>query len=236
MAMTTCKESKTHIYTIAESWSQYDVKEKKIYNCAIIVAAFLGMILLSATALGYTGSSSASNATSPTPPKSTPNESTKTEPATAFTESKEIIEEVEARLKSNSEHLKKYYGTPSQVKQATADLVKLAVIKGLYEKSGKKEEKNLGARATALILRVSQQQRTIYASATEEIFVRSGMDVRVTANGAKKDQLNLKYVLMSKPLVYKFQNEVKLSDQARVLGFKKIIYSDGYDTSWTVDL
>jgi len=228
--MTTCKESKTHIYTTAESWSQHDIKEKKIYYCAIIVAAFLGMILLSATALGYTG------ATSSTPSKSTPNESAKTEPATTFTESKKIIEEVEARLKSNSEHLKKYYGTSSQVKQATTDLVKLAVIKGLYEKSGKKEEKNLGTRATTLILRVSQQQRTIYASATEEIFVKSGMDVKVTAKKKKKDQLTLKYVLMSKPLVYKFQNEVKLSDQARVLGFKKIIYSDGYNTSWTVDL
>lgn len=236
MAMMTCKESKAHICTTTESCSQYGVKKKKIYDCAIIVAAFLGMILSSGTTLGNTGSSSTSNATSSTPPKPTPNESAKTDPIPVLTESKKIIEEVEARLKSNSEHLKKYYGTSSQVKQATTDLVKLAVIKGLYEKSGKKEEKNLGTRATTLILRVSQQQRTIYASATEEIFVRSGMDVKVTANGAKKDQLSLKYVLMSKPLVYKFQNEVKLSDQARVLGFKKIIYSDGYNTSWTVDL
>ncbi|APP86436.1 hypothetical protein BI317_22170 [Xanthomonas hortorum pv. gardneri] len=62
------------------------------------------------------------------------------------------------------------------------------------------------------------------------------MDVKVTASGAKKDQLRLRYVLMSQPLVYKFQNEMKINDQARVFGFKKIIYSDGYDETWTVDL
>ena len=40
----------------------------------------------------------------------------------------------------------------------------------------------------------------------------------------------------SYPLVYKFQNEMKINDQARVFGFKKIIYTDGYDETWTVDL
>ncbi len=62
------------------------------------------------------------------------------------------------------------------------------------------------------------------------------MDVKVSASGLKKDQLRLKYVLMSQPLVYKFQNEMKISDQAAVFGFKKVIYTDGYDETWTVDL
>ena len=62
------------------------------------------------------------------------------------------------------------------------------------------------------------------------------MDVKVSATGTKKDQLRLKYVLMSQPLVYKFQNKVKLPEQAKALGFKKIIYSDGYNESWNVDL
>jgi len=37
-------------------------------------------------------------------------------------------------------------------------------------------------------------------------------------------------------LVYKFQNEMKLDDQARTFGFKKIIYTDGYDSTWTQGL
>jgi hypothetical protein len=41
---------------------------------------------------------------------------------------------------------------------------------------------------------------------------------------------------MSKPLVYKFQNEMKLDDQARALDFNKIIYTDSYDSTWTEDL
>lgn len=150
-------------------------------------------------------------------------------------ESKAVIDEVGVRLKKNSEYLKKYYGTTNQVKQATDDILKLAAIKALYEKSDKKDEKNLSSRASALMTNVSQQQRSIYASTTEEIFIKSGMDVKVSANGVKKDQLYLKYVLMSKPLVYKFQNEAMLQEQARVFGFKKITFTNGYNT-WVVDL
>lgn len=155
----------------------------------------------------------------------------------ALSLAKKAVEEIEARLKSNEERLKKYYGTTGQVKQATADLVRLAAIKGLYEKSDKKDEKGLGARADALMTRVSRQQRDdVFASATEEIFIKSGMDIKITAAGAKKEQLRLKYVLMSQPLVYKFQNDAKLPEQARLLGFEKIVYSDGYDATWNVDL
>jgi len=160
----------------------------------------------------------------------------KADPATVLVESKKTVEKIESRLKENAERLKKYYGTTDQIKAATADLIKLAVVKGLYEKSSVKEERSLSGRADSLIARVSQQQRTLYASTVEEIFVKNGMDVRVSASGAKKDQLRLKYVLMSQPLVYKFQNEMKISEQAKIFGFKKIIYTDGYDETWIVDL
>lgn len=239
MAMTTCKECKAQISTTAEACPQCGAKPKKTSGCAIIVALFLGLVLLSAISRGCSGSSSTSTSESNTPinaAQPAPAEPVKVDPAAVLSESKKTVNEIEARLKDNTERLKKFYGTTDQVKESTGDLIKLAVVKGLYAESSIKEEKNLSSHADLLIAKVSQQQRALYASTAEEIFVKNGMDIRVSASGTKKDQLRLKYVLMSKPLVYKFQNEMKFNEQARVFGFKKIIYSDGYDETWTVDL
>ena len=239
MAMTTCRECKAQISTTAAACPQCGAKPKKTSGCAIIVAAFFGLILLSAIMRGCSGgsptSTSATNPSSNAAPPA-PVAPAKPDPAALLSQAKTTVDEIESRLKENAERLKKYYGTADQVKEATADLIKLAVVKGLYGESQVKEEKILSSRADSLITKVSQHQRALYASTAEEIFVKNGMDVKVTASGAKKDQLRLKYVLMSQPLVYKFQNEMKINDQARVFGFKKIIYSDGYDETWTVDL
>jgi len=205
----------------------------------MIVAALFGLVLLSAITRGCSDNSSTS-----TPPPTNSNSATqpapatpvKADPAALLAESKKAVDDVESRLKKNAERLKEYYGTADQIKEATADLIQLAVVKGLYKESNVKEEKSLSSRADLLIAKVSQQQRALYASAAEEIFVKNGMDVKVSASGAKKDQLRLKYVLMSQPLVYKFQNEMKINHRARLFGFKKIIYTDGYDETWTVDL
>ena len=239
MAMTICRECKAQISTTAEACPQCGAKRKKTSGCAMIVAVFFGLLVFSAIIRGCSDDSSTTTAAT-TPSNSAVQPTTpapaKPDPAALLAQSKTTVDEVESRLKENAEKLKKYYGTADQVKEATANLIKLAVVKGLYEDSKVKEEKNLSSRADLLIAKVSQQQRMLYASTAEEIFVRNGMDVKVTASGAKKDQLRLKYVLMSQPLVYKFQNEMKINDQARVFGFKKIIYSDGYDETWTVDL
>lgn len=237
MAMTACKECKAKISTTAEACPQCGAKVKKTSGCALVVAGLFVLIALAALGRGCTDSTPPRRAAAPAPARAAAAEPAKAaDPAVALSLAKKAVEEIEARLKSNEERLKKYYGTTGQVKQATADLVRLAAIKGLYEKSDKKDEKGLGARADALMTRVSQQQRDVFASATEEILIKSGMDIKITAAGAKKEQLRLKYVLMSQPLVYKFQNDAKLPEQARLLGFKKIVYSDGYDATWNVDL
>jgi len=45
---------------------------------------------------------------------------------------------------------------------------------------------------------------------------------------------------MSQPLVYKFENQMKLDAQARKLGFSKIVYTNGLQRTvgktWTIDL
>jgi hypothetical protein len=45
---------------------------------------------------------------------------------------------------------------------------------------------------------------------------------------------------MSQPLVYKFQNEIKVNEQASKLGFTKLVYTNGFESelgnTWTIDL
>lgn len=236
MAMTTCKECKAQISTTADACPQCGAKRRKTSGCAMVLAIFFGLLFFSILVAQCTNSSSNQSAAPGTGATSTPNPSENADPAAVFAESKKVVDEVEARFKKNAENLKKYYGTADEVKQATADVIKLAVVKGLYGKSSAAEEKNLAVRAEAVAEKVILQQRAIYASAMEEVFVKSGMDVKVSAIGAKKDQLKLSYVLMSRPLVYKFQNEMKINEQAKAVGFKKIIYTDGYDETWTMAL
>jgi hypothetical protein len=247
MALVNCKECGHQISKTANACPSCGAKIKRTSLLTKIVAGFFVFVLLmaifgrfsndqkekAAQELAQRQAEQARRAAMTPEQKA---EQAKRDAAKTFAESRKIIEEIEGRFKANTDYLKKYYGTPDKVKQATDDLIKLALVKGLYEKSENKEEKSLSVRATSLISSVGEQQREIYASVLTESFVKNGMDVKISATGAKKDVLRLKFVLMSQPLVYKFQNELKIPEQARSFGFKKVIYTDGYNETWTVDL
>lgn len=102
------------------------------------------------------------------------------------------------------------------------------------------EEKALGRKAAALGPKVETQARQIYASSLEETFVKSNIDAKVRTQGVDKKLLRVTYVLMSQPLVYRFQNELKLDEQARTFGFDRLVYSNGFESdlgkTWTVKL
>jgi len=244
VAMTNCKECNAQISTTAASCPQCGALPRKTSGCAVIIAVFLGLAFFSAIMRGCAENSTVtppSTSTSEAPAQTSPEAAAASAPAepdpkVVLEEAKNTISDIESRLKGNAEKLKKYYGTTNQVQEATGDLVKLAAIKGLYGDSKAKDEMIIAKRADDLFNKVYQQRRVIYASVAEEIFVKNGMDAKVTANGSKNEQLKIKYILMSKPLVYKFQNEMEISTQARNFGFRKIIYTDGYDETWTVDL
>lgn len=163
------------------------------------------------------------------------------EPVNRFAEDTQAIAQIEQRFKDNRESLKKYYSTAEQVKQASLDIVHLTLAKAAYGENGKtKEEKALEKKVAALIPLVSQQAREMYASSIEEIFIKNGMDVQVSARGKDKKLLRISYALMSQPLVYKFQNDIKISEQAIPLGFNKLEYTNGFESSlgktWTINL
>ena len=145
-----------------------------------------------------------------------------------------------ANQKNNREHLKKFYATETLVKDTSTDRTKLLAIELARGPSKHKEDQKQAAEAKALGAQVSQQLREMYASMLEESFMKNGIDAKVRAGGKDMERLSVTYALMSQPLVYKFQNDMQLPAQARAVGFKKVVYSNGFESdlgkSWTVDL
>jgi len=45
--------------------------------------------------------------------------------------------------------------------------------------------------------------------------------------------LVIKYILVNRPLVYQMVNDQKQMASWAALGFKKVRFTDGYDSSWT---
>jgi hypothetical protein len=163
------------------------------------------------------------------------------DPLKRVADDKQTIDRIEQRLRDNRESLKKYYAAKDKIEQAQDDLIQLAVFVAIYSsEKAPKQGKGLSERARSLGAQVEQQRRELYASMMEQIFIKQGMDVRVTARGKEKEQLHISYALMSRPLIYQFRNEASLETGARSFGFKKIIFTNGFDSSigstWTVDL
>lgn len=78
--------------------------------------------------------------------------------------------------------------------------------------------------------------RQDYADQLERNYLDKGMDVYVRLSGKRKDTISIKYVLLSRPAVYKIQKDGQLLDEMRQLGFKKAIFADGMDTTYTFNL
>lgn len=238
MAMTKCKECGAQISTTAESCPHCGAKQKKkTSGCALIFLAVLLTILF--VAMCAPGADRSRSSTSATAPQSAAPPQPK-DPAVELAEQKQALEQIEERLKTNADRLKRYYASPDQLRQATSDIVRLALIKASYGDAPEQEKKQLGQKASRLLPQVEQQSRELYASSLSEIFIKSGMDVEVSATGREKKRLRISYALMSQPLIYKFQNEIKIQSQAAPLGFTQIVYTNGFESSmgktWTVEL
>jgi hypothetical protein len=79
-------------------------------------------------------------------------------------------------------------------------------------------------------------QRQNFVDAYERQLLDQGMDVYVSALGKTKQTLKVKWVLVSRPLVYKMINNPDFVSKLRELGFKKLIMTDGYNDTWSIDL
>jgi len=236
MAMKKCKECGKEVSTKAKVCPNCGKKHPtggltgpaKLF-LALIIIVVIGKIFSS---IGETPSSSPSKpqpvAQKPvTPPKS---------PKEILSENQATINTTEARLKEYRKKMQTHYPGEDWIQNLSSDLVKMVFIETNYKDSKDKSEIATSKKASSLIKQIAQLQRSVFASTMEQKMMEKGFNMDVKALGRTKTSLQLKFALMSKALVYNFRNEGNIDQTAKRLGFKKIIFTDGFDSTWTVDL
>jgi hypothetical protein len=154
------------------------------------------------------------------------------------------------RPKRPKEALKQPLIERSEVEHTKADLLTVEVTQPAHAAEAKKlseaieKEEAEGRRSMqAAIQRAVADDvdgRKAYARQAEDRFLRGGFDITVTASGPKATILTLKYVLFSRPAVYNLVNtdghESDFISACRKLGFTKVVFTDGFDKTWTIPL
>jgi hypothetical protein len=98
------------------------------------------------------------------------------------------------------------------------------------------EEDKKGAAADAAFQATAKiEARKDFAENLEKVFIEKRMNTDVTASGPKNTILKIKWVLASKVTA----NDLSKSgvvERAEKAGFKKLVFTDGYNSQWTWDL
>ena len=81
-----------------------------------------------------------------------------------------------------------------------------------------------------------EAERILYCALLEERFLSHGYDFSVKTLGKGNTTLRLKWVLIGRPLVHNLTKDGKLAQEWRELGFDKVIFTDGFRSTWTIDL
>lgn len=93
----------------------------------------------------------------------------------------------------------------------------------------KKENRESAQRDEQLAI----DSREAYAREFETMMLEQYQDFYVRTSGPKSTILTIRYVLMSRPLVYKLTTSDTFMNKLRFLGFKKVVFTDGYYNTWT---
>lgn len=78
--------------------------------------------------------------------------------------------------------------------------------------------------------------RKAYIKQRESALLDRGMDVYLSLQGKKQDELVIKYVLVSRPMVHALSKDQDFLATLRRYKFVKVRFTDGYDESWTMPL
>jgi hypothetical protein len=155
----------------------------------------------------------------------------------------DVVKRIQDRYAENQKSLKDHYASQEGLIQTTKDFNMvgwLEAIRPSIKDCKNDDEKFIVSTSKVLAEKLPRQIRVMAASAVEENFVNGGMDVQVSAVGPENKTLKIKYALMSRPMVYQFENVHKMPEAARSRGFEKIIYTNGFSSAlgetWTVDL
>lgn len=78
--------------------------------------------------------------------------------------------------------------------------------------------------------------RKRFADEYERNLLDEGMDVHVATLGKTHTTLQIKWILVNRPIIYKMINDETAMGNLRNLGFKKLVMTDGYDSTWNIDV
>lgn len=121
-------------------------------------------------------------------------------------------------------------------KEAEALVLRLRAERPAIEKAYQAAEKRRAEQAAIEREKNLLEKRRNAAKVMETTFLDGGSDVYVSAEGKEFRTLRIRYILMSRPLVYKIQKNAAVLDNWRDLGFREVILTDGYNSVWTMKL
>lgn len=108
-------------------------------------------------------------------------------------------------------------------------------IFGAATKKRDREETAAAAAAKRAAIVAETAARKQGADSVERGLLSQGYDATVTVSGPENRTIKITYILMNRPTVYQLV-EAGFLDQLRDQGFRKVIFSDGYDSTWWYNL
>lgn len=80
------------------------------------------------------------------------------------------------------------------------------------------------------------EARKAYAVLLEAKLLDEGMDTNIRTLGRDHTTLQIKFILVSRAFAHRIMNMSDVASKLRGLGFKRVVFWDGYDERWTYDL
>jgi hypothetical protein len=110
--------------------------------------------------------------------------------------------------------------------QAAAEVA--GKLQAISKKFGKEA---LSAEAAALGRKLLEQRKS-YAATLEDAYLRKGQDFKIRTEGKDATTLRIQWVLIGRPFVYNAINDRELMLRWKLMGFRTIVFSDGYNNTW----
>jgi hypothetical protein len=97
--------------------------------------------------------------------------------------------------------------------------------------SKKLEKEAVNAEATALGRKLLEHRKS-YASTLEDAYLKKGQDFKIRTEGKDATTLRIQWVLIGRPFVYNAINDRELMLRWKLMGFRTVVFSDGYNNTW----
>ena len=105
-------------------------------------------------------------------------------------------------------------------------------VAGKLQAISKKYEKEAFSAEAAALGRKLLEQRKSYAATLEDTYLKKGQDFKIRTEGKDATTLRIQWVLIGRPFVYNAINDRELMMKWKLMGFRTVVFSDGYNNTW----